>query len=136
MTSDYAHEPELQFAERRGISFRDRVDELVRKEPEKVRGMFDGLRLPVERPVEPERSPEDAARQKRRRIVARPARAVVRIFESFDKGPAADPGQVPEIHEARNALNALREHAAIDLENPLNKEQPLPHPPHGGHSHT
>src|SRR3546814_18793039 len=32
MTSDYAHEPELQFAERRGISFRDRVDALVRKE--------------------------------------------------------------------------------------------------------
>src|SRR3546814_15773928 len=79
MTSDYAHEPELQFAERRGISFRDRVDELVRKEPEKVRGMFDGLRLPVERPVEPERSPEDEARQKRRRIVARHARAVVSI---------------------------------------------------------
>src|SRR3546814_10756022 len=63
MTSDYAHEPELQFAERRGISFRDRVDELVRKEPEKVRGMFDGLRLPVERPVEPERSPEDRSEE-------------------------------------------------------------------------
>src|SRR3546814_11204787 len=116
MTSDYAHEPELQFAERRGISFRDRVDELVRKEPEKVRGMFDGLRLPVERPVEPERSPEDEARQKRRRIVARHARAVVSIFESFDKGHAADPGQVQDIHQARKDINALREHASIHPE--------------------
>src|SRR3546814_10911266 len=132
MTSDYAHEPELQFAERRGISFRDRVDELVRKEPEKWRGMFDGLRLPVERPVEPERSPEDEARQKRRRIVARHARAVGSIFESFDKGHAADPGQVQEIHEARKDLNALREHASIDLETAYKKDPSLASEAAGG----
>src|SRR3546814_16361379 len=87
--------------------------------------MFDGLRLPVERPVEPERSPEDEARQKRRRIVARHARAVVSIFESFDKGHAADPGQVQEIHEARKDLNALREHASIDLETAYKKDPSL-----------
>src|SRR3546814_5349911 len=94
--------------------------------------MFDGLRLPVERPVEPERSPEDEARQKRRRIVARHARAVVSIFESFDKGHAADPGQVQEIHEARKDLNALREHASIDLETAYKKDPSLASEAAGG----
>jgi hypothetical protein len=126
MASDYAREPERQFAERRGISFRERVVELVRKVPNKVRGMFDGLRLPVEHPVEPARSTEDEARRARRNMVARHARAVVSIFESFDKGHAADPGQVQEIREARKDLNALREHASHDLETAYKKDPSLP----------
>ena len=125
MASDYAHEPERQFAERRGISFRERVVELVRKVPEKVRGMFDGLRLPVERAAEPARSAEDEARQARRNIVQRHARAVVSIFDSFYKGEAANPDQVQEIREARKDLNALREHASHDLETAYKKDPPL-----------
>src|SRR3546814_14878399 len=78
--------------------------------------MFDGLRLPVERPVEPERSPEDEARQKRRRIVARHARALVSIFECFDNGHAADHGQVQEMPDARKDMNGLREPASTVLE--------------------
>jgi hypothetical protein len=67
MASDY--EPAQRYAERRGITFRERVAEIVRKVervlekwgpvfqqdarppkdlPEKVRGMFDGLRLPAD----------------------------------------------------------------------------------------
>jgi Ti-type conjugative transfer relaxase TraA len=125
MASDYAREPERKFAERRGISFRERVAELIRTVPEKVRGMFDGLRLPVERAVEPARSLEEEARQARRNIVARHARAVVSIFESFDKGHAADPGQEQDIREARKDLNALREHASHDLETAYNKDPSL-----------
>src|SRR3546814_14392644 len=88
MTSDYAHEPELQFAERRGISFRDRVDELVRQEPEKVRGMFDGLRLPGERPAEPDRSHEAEARQKATAILHPHAPPAVRNLGSSAHGHA------------------------------------------------
>ncbi|MGY4403899.1 hypothetical protein ACVIYL_004702 [Bradyrhizobium sp. USDA 3315] len=47
MASDY--EPAQSYAERRGITFRERVAEIVRKiVPEKVRTMFGGLRLPAE----------------------------------------------------------------------------------------
>jgi Ti-type conjugative transfer relaxase TraA len=126
MASDYARDPERQFAERRGISFRERVADLVRKVPDKVRSMFDGLRLPVERPAERARSPKDEARQARRNIVARHARAVVSIFESFDKGHPANPYQVREIREARKDLNGLREHASTDLETVYKKDPSLP----------
>jgi hypothetical protein len=46
MASDYEQRDAAQsFAERRGITFRERVAEIVRKVvPEKVRSMFDGLR--------------------------------------------------------------------------------------------
>jgi Ti-type conjugative transfer relaxase TraA len=132
MASDYAHEPERQFAERRGIRFRDRVAELVRKVPEKVRGMFDGLRLPVGRVIEPARSSEDEARQARRNIVQRHARAVVSIFDSFYQGDAADPGQVQEIREARKDLNALRELASNDLETAYKKDPSLAREAAGG----
>ena len=46
MASDYERaDPAQSFAERRGITFRGRVVEIVRKVvPEKVRNMFDGLR--------------------------------------------------------------------------------------------
>ncbi|RYY23403.1 MAG: Ti-type conjugative transfer relaxase TraA [Sphingomonadales bacterium] len=132
MASDYAREPERQFAARRGITFRERVAELVRKVPEKVRGMFDGLRLPVGRAVEPARSPEDEARQARRNIVQRHARAVVSIFDSFYKGDAANPDQVQEISEARKDLNGVREHASHDLETAYKKDPPLASEAAGG----
>jgi Ti-type conjugative transfer relaxase TraA len=48
MASDYERaDPVQSYAERRGISFRERVVEIVRKVvPEKVRSMFDGLGSP------------------------------------------------------------------------------------------
>src|SRR5579859_827885 len=54
MASDYEQrDPAQSFAERRGITFRERVTEIVRKVvPEKVRNMFDGLRSPSEVPGE------------------------------------------------------------------------------------
>jgi len=50
MASDYARveparDPAQQFAERRGISFGERVMEMARAGAEKARGIFDGLRL-------------------------------------------------------------------------------------------
>jgi hypothetical protein len=48
MASDYDRaDPVQSYAERRGITFRERVADIVRKVvPEKVRNMFDGLRPP------------------------------------------------------------------------------------------
>lgn len=132
MASDYAREPERQFAERRGIAFRRRIAELARKVPEKVRGMFDGLRLPAQRPVEPAKTTEDEARQARRNIVQRHARAVVAIFESFDKGEATSPGQANELRAARKDLNGITEHASVDLENAYKKDRGLAREAAGG----
>ena len=52
MASDYERaDPVQSYAERRGITFRERVAEIVRKVvPEKVRNMFDGLRSPADGP--------------------------------------------------------------------------------------
>src|SRR3546814_2604673 len=50
MAQDYAKaDPERTFAERRGISFGERVAGIVKAVPEKARGMFDGLRLAIGR---------------------------------------------------------------------------------------
>ena len=50
MALDYDRaDPVQSYAERRGITFRERVAEIVRKAvPEKLRGMFDGLGVPGE----------------------------------------------------------------------------------------
>jgi predicted DNA-binding transcriptional regulator AlpA len=52
MASDYDRaDPAQSYAERRGITFRERVAEIVRKVVlEKVRNMFDGLRSPSDMP--------------------------------------------------------------------------------------
>ena len=52
MASDYERaDPAQSYAERRGITFRERLAEIVRKVvPERVRNMFDGLRSPSDVP--------------------------------------------------------------------------------------
>ncbi|WP_316231126.1 Ti-type conjugative transfer relaxase TraA [Bradyrhizobium sp. SZCCHNR1051] len=52
MASDYERvDPAQSYAERRGITIRERVAEIVRKVvPEKVRNVFDGLRSPSDMP--------------------------------------------------------------------------------------
>jgi Ti-type conjugative transfer relaxase TraA len=52
MAADYERvDPVQSYAERRGITFRERVAEIVRKiVPEKLRDMFDGLRSPSDVP--------------------------------------------------------------------------------------
>jgi Ti-type conjugative transfer relaxase TraA len=62
MASDYERADPVQgYAERRGITFRARVVEIVRKVvPEKVRNMFDGLRSPSDVP-----GPDSGRRQER-----------------------------------------------------------------------
>ena len=114
MASDYGRDEgmERRFAERRGITFRQRVAALVRKVvPEKVRDLFDGFR-PAEKPSEPEIS----AGMARKMAVERHARAVNTFFAMQDEGMEATPKQLRELQSARGELDGLRENASKDME--------------------
>src|SRR6185295_18739024 len=129
MASDYERaDPARDFAERRGITFRARVAEIVRKVvPEKVREMFDGLRRSADsgqrpergdaeaarrEPVAPERKaaedPEAALRKARTKALIRHARAVGAIFGMQEWGGKASPAQVKELQEARKDFEEVR----------------------------
>jgi Ti-type conjugative transfer relaxase TraA len=146
MASDYARvDPAHAFAERRGITFRERIAEIVRKierglekwapvfqqdtrpenTPEKARGIFDGLRLPSTRAdVAEQTSPvrqvvEDAEAELRRartRALIRHARAVDDIFTAHDAGGKGSLDQLRELREARKAFEELRPHGPADAE--------------------
>lgn len=137
MASDYAGSDtgERAFAERRGITFRERVVEAVRKVvPEKVRSMFDGLRLNVAKPEQAAptpaqeqqpQAPEESPAAARDRILARHARAVQAIFGMQDRGGDATPAQVDELNAARGDLNAIRPYAARDAESAYKRDGSL-----------
>ncbi|WP_374251576.1 Ti-type conjugative transfer relaxase TraA [Xanthobacter sp.] len=139
MATDYERaDPARSYAERRGITFRKRVAEIVRKVvPEKVRDMFDGLRLSPQSGLTSERErsgpetvrreadrperkvaqdPEAALRRARGQAFVRHARAVAAIFEAQVEGGKASPHQVQELHDARSAFDDLRPHGSRDAE--------------------
>ncbi|RAI37031.1 Ti-type conjugative transfer relaxase TraA [Rhodoplanes serenus] len=137
MASDY--EPARDYAERRGITFRERVErvvEIVKQAPEKVRGIIDGLRLPVDEGRMPERKvtddPEAALRQARTDALKRHARAVDAIFSVEDAGGKADPMQRRELTEARKAFEDVRPHGWRDAEAAYVKEPDLAREAAGG----
>lgn len=130
MASDY--EPARDYAERRGITFRERVErvvEIVRQVPEKVRGMFDGLRLPAEGGQGPERKveedPEAALRRARSRALVRHARAVDAVFAAQEQGGKAGPDQVRELQEARQRFEEVRPYGSNDAEAAYKKNPEL-----------
>jgi Ti-type conjugative transfer relaxase TraA len=130
MASDY--EPARDYAERRGIAFRERVErvvEIVRQVPEKVRGIFDGLRLPAEGGQGPERKvaedPEAALRRARGRALVRHARAVDAIFVAQDQGGKASPDQIRELQEARQRFEEVRPYGSHDAEAAYKKNPEL-----------
>jgi Ti-type conjugative transfer relaxase TraA len=131
MATDYERaDPAQSFAERRGITFRERVAEIVRKVvPEKVRGMFDGLHLPTEGEQGPERKveedPAEALRKARTKALVRHARAVDAIFEMQEQGGRASPEQVKELQESRAAFEEVRPHGSHDAEAAYKKNPEL-----------
>jgi Ti-type conjugative transfer relaxase TraA len=142
MASDYEqHDPAQGYAERRGITFRERVAEIVRKVvPEKVRNMFDGLRPSADavpgpddarRPEReaPERKaaddPEAALRKVRTEALVRHARAVDAIFDMQERGGKASPEQVKELQEARKVFEAVRPYGSHDAEAAYTKNPEL-----------
>jgi ATP-dependent exoDNAse (exonuclease V) alpha subunit len=131
MATDYERaDPAQSFAERRGITFRERVAEIVRKVvPEKVRGVFDGLRLPTEGEQGPERKveedPAEALRKARTKALVRHARAVDAIFDAQERGGRAGPEQVEELQEARKVFEDVRPHGPHDAEAAYKKNPEL-----------
>jgi hypothetical protein len=135
MATDY--EPAQDYAELRGITFRERVErvvEIVKQVPEKVRGMFDGLRLPADgrqelERVAPEREkaadPEEVLRRARTRALVRHARAVDTIFEAQERGSRASPEQVTELQDARKAFEEVRPYGPHDAEAAYKKNPEL-----------
>ena len=133
MASDYERiDPARDYAERRGITFRARVAEIVRKiVPEKLRDMFDGLRLPAEGEQGPERKaeedPQEALRKARTRALIRHARAVDAIFEMQEQGGRPSPEQVEELQEARKVFEEVRPYGSHDAEAAYKKNPELAH---------
>ena len=130
MASDY--EPARDYAERRGITFRERMErvvEIAKQVPEKVRSMFDGLRLPTEGGQGPERKveedPEVALRRSRGRALVRHARAVDAIFAAQDQGGRASPDQVRDLQEARQRFEEVRPYGSHDAEAAYKKNPAL-----------
>jgi Ti-type conjugative transfer relaxase TraA len=141
MASDYERtDPAQRYAERRGISFGERVAEIVRSVvPERVRNMFDGLRPSAEavpgpdgaRRQEreaPERKvvdPEAALRKARTKALIRHARAVDAIFEAQEMGGEASPAQVKELQQARKVFEEVRPYGSHDAEAAYKKNPDL-----------
>ena len=138
MASDYERlDPTRDYAERRGITFRERIElvvEIVKQAPEKVRGIFDGLRLPAEGGQGPERAeperkvaddPEEAWRRARTKALVRHARAVNAIFETQEQGGSASPEQVKELQETRKVFEEVRPYGSHDAEAAYKKNPEL-----------
>ncbi|MGJ5196564.1 Ti-type conjugative transfer relaxase TraA [Bradyrhizobium sp. HKCCYLRH1030] len=155
MASDYERVDPLQsYAERRGITFRDRVAEIVRKiMPERLRDIFDGLRSPADvagpdsgrRPeqAKPEREssgpaaerredPEADARRVRTRALVRHARAVDAILAAQETGNRASSEQVKELQKARQAFEEVRPFGSQDAEAAYRKNPELAREAAGG----
>jgi Ti-type conjugative transfer relaxase TraA len=142
MASDYERvDPAQSYAERRGITFRERVAEIVRKVvPEKVRSMFDGLRpsakavpgtgsvrrpqleVPESKVVE---DPEAALRRARTTALIRHARAVNAIFDMQEQSGKASPEQVKELQQARKLFEEVRPYGSHDAEAAYKKNPEL-----------
>jgi len=149
MASDYEQrDPAQGYAERRGISFGERIVELVRKVvPEKVRNMFEGLRPSDEvvpstaSTVRPEletaerkaaEDPEAALRKSRTKALVRHARAVDAIFDMQERGGKASPEQVKELQEARRVFEKVRPYGSHDAEAAYKKNPELVREAAGG----
>jgi hypothetical protein len=119
-SKDMAHDHDgaKTFAERRGISFRERVVEIIRKVPEKVRSLFDGLDL-GQKSTAPDAKRPDYREDRdslRRSAIQRHAGAVRDIFRMHDKDLPTLPHQTTALKKARAALDAFDKHAWHDLE--------------------
>jgi Ti-type conjugative transfer relaxase TraA len=142
MASDYERtDPAQNYAERRGITFRERVAEIVRKVvPERVRNISDGLRPSAEavpgmdnarrpRREAPERKAvedrEAALRKVRTKALIRHARAVNAIFDMQRQGGTVSPEQVKELQESRKVFEEVRPYGSHDAEAAYKKKPEL-----------
>ena len=146
MASDYERaDPAQSFAERRGITFRERMErvvKIVKRVPEKVRGMFDGLHLAADGAAvsdavrQPERKdeedPEAALRRARRQALVRHARASDAILDAKQQGLTPSDEQRRELGAARRAFEEVRPHGWQDAEAAYSKDNSLAREAGGG----
>ncbi|MBA4767915.1 MAG: hypothetical protein H2049_09820 [Porphyrobacter sp.] len=121
MASDY--KPEQQFAERRGITFRERIVEIARQLPERAKSIFAGFRPQANR-LEP--LPTDqAGLSDQRKAVERYARAAADIGQMREQGLPILPHQRDALEKAGKALDAIRPHGTADLTSALQRQPSL-----------
>ena len=121
MTSDY--KPEQQFAERRGITFRERIVEIARQVPERAKSIFAGFRPQANR-LEPLPT-NQAGLSDLRRAVERYARAAADLGQMSEQGLPVLPHQRDALEKAGKALDAIRPHGAADLASALQRQPSL-----------
>ena len=130
MAGDYL--PEQAFARVRGISFRERLVEIVRQVPEKTRSIF-GNFCPQTRRLEP--IPAQIETQgEQRRAVEHYARALADIGTMQAQGLPVLPHQKAALEQAGKALDRARPHAAADLAEALARRPELIAEAAGGRS--
>lgn len=121
MASDF--KPEQQFAERRGITFRERIVQIARQLPERAKSIFAGFR-PQANGLEA--LPTDqAGLADQRRAVERYARAANDIGHMREQGLPVLPHQRDALEKAGKALDAIRPHGTADLANALQRQPSL-----------
>lgn len=109
MASDYERaNPAQDYAERRGITFRERVAEIVRKVvPERLRGMFDGSRLAAD-------EPDSNRGQRPERETPERERSGTGAERRETAAPETKMAQDPEAEARRLRTRALVRHARAD----------------------
>ena len=130
MAGDYM--PERAFAELRGISFRERVLEMVRQVPVRAKSIFGNFR-PQARQLEP-LPVQSNTQNDQRRAVERYARALGDIGTMQAQGLPVLPHQKDALEKAGKALDAIRPHAATDLAKALDRRPELIAEAAGGRS--
>ena len=130
MAGDY--KPEQAFAELRGISFRERIVEMVRQVPEKAKSIFGNFR-PQTRQLEPIPA-QSNTQNDQRRAVERYARALGDIGTMQAQGLPVLLHQNDALQKAGKALEAIRPHAAADLAKALERNPELIAATAGGRS--
>jgi Ti-type conjugative transfer relaxase TraA len=121
MASD--HKPEQQFAERRGITFRERIVEIARQLPERAKSIFANFR-PQSQQLEALPA-EETSQSDQRRAVERYARAAADVGQMSEQGLPILPHQREALEKAGQALDALRPQAATDLASALQRQPSL-----------
>jgi Ti-type conjugative transfer relaxase TraA len=121
MASDY--KPEQAFAERRGITFRERIVEIARQLPERAKSIFANFRPQANRL---EALPADQGlHSDQRRAVERYARAAADIGQMREQRLPVLPHQRDALEKAGKALDAIRPNASTDLASALQRQPGL-----------
>jgi hypothetical protein len=125
MASDYERsDPAQGYAERRGITFRARVAEIV---PERESAGMEARQAAAAPARETAKDPEATLRKARTKALTRHACAVDAIFQMQERDGKASPEQVKELQEARKVFEEVRPCGSHDAEAAYKKNPELAH---------